>query len=83
MTLDTHLTDIERIERLFALVTVAFTWGYVVGNHLHQYVKPIQIKKHGNKAKSIFKHGLTYIAFVLLNPMFQYYIDSFSFLSCT
>jgi hypothetical protein len=53
------------------LVTVAFTWGYVAGNYLHQYVKPIQIKKHGNKAKSIFKHGLTYIASVLLNALFQ------------
>lgn len=80
---DTHLTDIERIEKLFALVTVAFTWAYVVGDYLHRYVKPIQIKKHGNKAKSIFKHGLTYIATVLLNSSFQPDIDVFKFLSCT
>jgi len=80
---DTHLTDIERIEKLFALVTVAFTWAYVVGDYLHRYVKPIQIKKHGNKAKSIFKHGLTFIATVLLNPSFQPDIDIFKFLSCT
>lgn len=45
---DTHLTGIERIEKLFAVVMVAFTWAYVVGDYLHQYVKPIQIKKHGN-----------------------------------
>jgi hypothetical protein len=80
---DTHLTDIERIEKLFALVTVAFTWAYVVGDYLHRYIKPIQIKKHGNKAKSIFKHGLTFIATVLLNPSFQPDIDIFKFLSCT
>lgn len=80
---DTHLTDIERIEKLFALVTVAFTWAYVVGDYLHRYVKPIQIKKHGNKAKSIFKYGLTYIATVLLNSSFQTDIDIFKFLSCT
>ena len=80
---DTHLTDIERIEKLFALVTVAFAWAYVVGDYLHRYVKPIQIKKHGNKAKSIFKHGLTFIATVLLNPSFQPDIDIFKFLSCT
>ena len=29
---DTHLTDIERIEKLFALVIVAFTWAYLVGD---------------------------------------------------
>ena len=80
---DTHLTDIERIEKLFALVMVAFTWAYVVGDYLHQHVKQIQIKKHGNKAKSIFKHGLTYIASVLLNSSFQPDIDIFQFLSCT
>jgi hypothetical protein len=80
---DTHLTDIERIEKLFALVTVAFTWAYVVGNYLHQYVKPIQIKKHGKKAKSIFKHGLSYVSSVLLNALFQEDICIFKFLSCT
>ena len=80
---DTHLTDIERIEKLFALVTIAYTWAYVVGNYLHQYVKPIQIKKHGNKAKSIFKHGLSYVSSALLNTLFQDDIDIFRFLSCT
>lgn len=68
---DTHLTEIERIEKLFALVLVAFTWAYLVGDYLHRHIKPIPIKKHGNKAKSLFKYGLTYIATVLLNAFFQ------------
>jgi len=80
---DTHLTEIERIEKLFALVIVAFTWAYLVGDYLHRYIKPIPIKKHGNKAKSLFKYGLTYIATVLLNALFQDDIDIFKFLSCT
>ena len=80
---DTHLTDIERIEKLFALVTIAYTWAYVVGDFLHRYVKPIQIKKHGKKAKSIFKHGLSYVSSVLLNAHFKDDIDIFKFLSCT
>jgi Transposase DDE domain len=80
---DTHLTDIERIEKLFALVMVAFTWAYLVGDYLNKYIKPIQIKKHGNKAKSLLKYGLTYIASVLLNAYFQDDIDIFKFLSCT
>lgn len=80
---DTHLSEIERIEKLFALVTVAFAWAYLVGDYLHKYVKPIQVKRHGNKAKSIFKYGLTYIASVLLNAYFQDDIGVFKFLSCT
>lgn len=80
---DTHLTEIERIEKLFALVMVAFTWAYLVGNYLHTFIKPIPVKNHGNKAKSLFKYGLTYIATVLLNAYFQDDIDIFKFLSCT
>jgi hypothetical protein len=62
---DTHLSEIERIEKLVALVMVAFVWAYMVGDYLHKYVKPIQVKKHGIKAKSLFKYGLTYIASVV------------------
>ena len=80
---DTHLSDIERIEKLFALVLVAFTWAYLVGDFLDKYIKPIPIKKHGKRAKSLFKHGLTYIATVLLNAYFQDDIGIYKFLSCT
>ncbi|MGF7140228.1 IS4 family transposase [Roseimarinus sediminis] len=80
---DTHLSDIERIEKLFALVIVAFTWAYLVGDFLDKYIKPIPIKKHGKRAKSLFKHGLTYIATVLLNAYFQDDIGIYKFLSCT
>jgi hypothetical protein len=33
---DTHLTDIDRIDKLFALVIVAFTWAYIVGIYVHK-----------------------------------------------
>ena len=80
---DTHLTDLERIEKLLALVIVAFTWAYVVGDYLNHYIKPIKIKKHGKRARSIFKYGLNYISSVLLNAHFQSDINIFKFLSCT
>jgi len=79
---DTHLTDIDRIDKLFALVIVAFTWAYIVGIYVHLYLKNIITKKHGRKAKSLFKHGLTVIANVLLNPKSNWNIDVFNFLSC-
>lgn len=51
------------------------TRAYLVGDYLHKYLKPIPIKKPGNKAKSLFKYGQTYIASVLLNAFFQDDID--------
>lgn len=78
----THLQDIDRIEKLILLVMIAFVWCYKIGIHLHQ-IKPITLKKHGRKAKSIFKYGLNFLASVLLNTENQKDIDVFCFLSCT
>lgn len=39
---DAHLTDIERIEKLFVLVLIAFTWVYLVGIYLDKKVKTDQ-----------------------------------------
>ncbi len=79
----THLSDLDRIEKLFSLVIIAFTWAYVVGIYLHKNVKPIRILKHGNKAQSFFKYGLTYITSILLNPFAKDEIGIVKFLSCT
>jgi hypothetical protein len=80
---DTHLTELERIEKLLALVIVAFAWVYVTGIYMHENVKPVKIKKHGYFAKSLFKHGLETIATILLNPLATVKIDVFKFLSCS
>lgn len=65
---NTHLQDIERIEKLLCLVMIAFMWCYKVGDYLDRNVKAITIKKHGHRAKSVFKYGLEYISNILLNP---------------
>ena len=64
---NTHLTRLDRIERLFAVMIIAFTWAYLVGIYKNLMIKPIRILKHGRKANSIFKYGLEEIANVLLN----------------
>lgn len=78
----THLQDIERIQKLVLLVMIAFVWCYKVGIYLDQKI-PITTKKHGRKAKSIFKYGLSCIASVLLNALNQIDIDIIKILSCT
>lgn len=64
---NTHLKDIERIEKLLCLVMIAFIWCYKVGDYLDRYMTSIKIKNHGHRAKSVFKYGLEYVSNCLLN----------------
>jgi hypothetical protein len=79
----THLNDIDRIGKLTLLIMTAFVWCYRVGIYLDQNVKKIKIKKHGRKAKSLFKYGLSHINEVLSNSMNQDYIGIMKLMSCT
>jgi len=63
---DTHLTDLERIDKLVALLAVTFSWAHLVGEWLCS-IKPLKIKKHGAKEKSIFRYGLDHLQHILLN----------------
>lgn len=64
---NTHLQDLDRIEKLLCLVMIAFVWCYKVGDFIDQKVKAITIKKHGHRAKSVLKYGLEYISNILQN----------------
>ncbi len=63
----THLTDLERITKLIAIIAVAFVWAYKAGLDKHRNIRKIEIKKHGRRAHSFFKYGLIRIAHALLN----------------
>lgn len=54
---DTHLTDPKRLDRLLALLALAFTWAFLVGTWCHVH-RPLKLKKHGYPPKSLFKRGL-------------------------
>jgi hypothetical protein len=79
---DTHLTDPDRVQKLFALVIIAFTWAYVVGIALDK-LTPIKIKKHGRRAKSLMVYGLDYIANILFRNDLAELRVCCDFLSCT
>jgi hypothetical protein len=79
-----HLQDPERLSRLMALLTIALCWAFRIGEWLVTQ-KPISIKKHGRKAKSIFRYGLDHLRRILLN-LEQNLVDflhALHFLSCT
>jgi hypothetical protein len=79
---DTHLTEMDRIEKLLSLVLIAFVWSYKIGLYLNA-LKPISVKKHGRKAYSYFKFGLNSLAKVInINNLIEF--ENYClFLSCT
>ena len=79
---DTHLNQIERINKLVAVVAIAYAWAYKVGEYVHQNIKPIAIKTHQRKAFSIVKYGLNYIANALTQNLKKLQI-CYNVLSCT
>jgi len=63
---DTRLKDPERISRLLALLALAFTWAFVVGQW-QATVKELKLKKHGYPPKSVFRLGLNMLCRLATN----------------
>jgi hypothetical protein len=80
----THLQDAERLGRMVALLTIALCWAFKTGEWLSQH-NPIKIKKHGRKAKSIFRFGLDHLRHIFLNLESSEIqsLETIRFLSCT
>lgn len=70
----THLTDSERLSKLLALLSLALCWVVLTGEWLN-HIKPLKLKKHGRKAKSIFRYGFDYLRNIVLN--FEQKTDEF------
>lgn len=64
----THITDPARLKKLLALVALAFCWAHVTGEWLSAQ-RPLKIKKHGRKARSLFRHGLDHLRRILCNAV--------------
>jgi transposase len=79
---DTHVTDLERVEKLFSLTMIAFVWCYKVGDYLDENIRKIKIKKYGRRAVSVFKNGLDYLSKFLLTGFNSLEKNMFCFLSC-
>ncbi|MCO5249297.1 MAG: hypothetical protein M9887_10165 [Chitinophagales bacterium] len=67
--IEIHIYDIEDL-KLICLLRLPFCEA-LQSCDIERKVKPIIIKKHGHRAKSIFKYGLEYITNTLLNPQKQ------------
>lgn len=82
---DTHMVHINRIEQLFGVVIIAYTWAYLVGIAANLKVKAIRTLNNGRRAISLVKYGLNFIAdtLFLFNLFRPTKINVFDFLSCT
>lgn len=80
---DTHVTDLKRLENLFLLTIIAFVWCYKIGDYIDQKIKKITIKKHGRRAESVFKCGLSCLSKYLLTGLKPFEYCLLNFLSCT
>ena len=63
---DTHLKDSERLSRLLAVLAIAVTWAFVVGQWQAR-VKELKLKKHGYPPQSIFRRGLDILCRLVTN----------------
>ena len=54
----THVTEPDRIERLLALLALAFTWARLVGELRVRREGPPPRKSHGRRQWSVFRYGL-------------------------
>lgn len=64
---NTHLTDLNRLKKLFAIVSIAFASCLSTGLWKHQNIKPMKKKKNGFKPYSFFRYGLDEIRKALLH----------------
>lgn len=80
---DTHVTHLDRLEKLVLLVMIAFVWCYKIGDFIDTQIKSIPIKKHGNRAVSIFRYGLDYLSRLFISGHNIYNINCLEFLLCT
>lgn len=62
----TRLREAERLKKMIVLLALAFCWAHKVGEWVSQR-KPLAVKRHGRKAKSIFRSGLDHLRCILCN----------------
>lgn len=64
---NTHLTELPRLKKLFAIVCLAFCACLNTGLWKHDKVKPMKKKKNGYKPFSFFRYGLDELRKALLH----------------
>jgi hypothetical protein len=68
---ETHMTTLERVEKLMVLLAIGFCWAHKVGEWKAATKKPIIIKRHHDSNRpqnSFFRYGFDFIRDLIVNP---------------
>ena len=63
----THMTNLDRMDKLMGILALAFTWCLLVGHWSYGDAKQLPLNKHGRPAKALFRLGLDILRRVLKN----------------
>lgn len=66
----THLNIQGRISTLVGLLALAYSFAHATGRYLSHH-RPIRLKRHGRRARSVFRLGLDHLRHVLLQGLDQ------------
>jgi hypothetical protein len=67
---ETHLTDLEKIKKLMAVLAIGFAWSHKIGEWLAEK-KPIFLKNHKTQRRpqySYFRYGLDFMRDLIFHP---------------
>jgi hypothetical protein len=67
---DTNITEMERINRVVAVLSLSFVWALKVGQWCDENVKKLKFKKHGRLERSLFRYDLDVLNQVILETDF-------------
>ena len=62
----THITNYDRLTTIMSVMAIAFAISYKAGE-IENECMPIKTKKHGYRARSIFRHGLARLCNIFAN----------------
>lgn len=68
---ETHMTTLERVEKLTAVLAIGFCWAHKVGEWKAATKKAIRLNKHRDSHRpqnSFFRYGFDFIRDLIINP---------------
>jgi hypothetical protein len=78
---DTHMTNQEKLKKLFAIVSLALAICMIAGE-IKNHMKPIVVKNHGRKLYSVFTYGFDWLKDYFCNLKNQHLSILFELLLC-
>ena len=63
----THMTDLDRMDKLMGILALAFAWCLIIGHWQYGDASLLPLNKHGRPAKSLFRLGLDMLRRILKN----------------